>query len=218
MAQVGGGARGHSIAPSISSPGIAGKGAFGSYGATDTSGSGSGAAAGAATGVAVGAAAVAAGASHGLQERPKYVYGQMEPQQNQDDHPDDASEHAHGVYSSEPMAQQTYNAEAYGSYAAYDAQGAYNGGYQDATREYQGQEGYAVGGYDQGYGYENHPYGQNQQATYDAAQYAQYDQYAADPNQYAQYDHSAYVATGSAPAQGSSGRAPVSNADAYGGM
>ncbi|KAJ2929670.1 hypothetical protein H1R20_g7432, partial [Candolleomyces eurysporus] len=213
------GARGHSIAPSLSSPGVAGQGAYSSsYGATDNSTGGAGAAA---AGVAVGAAAVATGvaASQGLQERPKYVYGQVEPnQQNSgDDHGDDYSEHAHGAYSSEPMVQQAYNAEAYGSYAAYDGQGYNqnyqdgNGGYQDATREYQGQEGYAVGGYDQAYGYQNHPYGQQpQQANYDASQYAQY-----DPNHYAQYDQSAYVATGNAPAAGSSD--PRHN-DAYGGM
>jgi hypothetical protein len=224
MAEVSGpGARGHSIAPSLSSPGVAGQGAFGSYGATDNS-TGSGAGAGVAVGAAVGvgaAAAVATGVAgaHGLQERPKYVYGQVNSPNQGEDHADDTSEHAHGAYSSEPMAQQTYNAEAYGSYAAYDTQGYTqnyqdnSGGYQDAQREYQGQEGYAVGGYDQAYGYENHPYGhQQQQGTYDAAQYAQY-----DANQYAGYDQNAYVVTGNAPAAAGSSSDPR-HQDAYGGM
>ncbi|TEB33275.1 hypothetical protein FA13DRAFT_197977 [Coprinellus micaceus] len=201
--------------PSSSVAGVrSGQGAF-SYGATNSSASAYSDAA------ASTAAVAAAGASHGLQERPKYVYGQSDSaEQQQNNGEDDVSEHAHGAYSSEPQVQQSYNAESYGSYAAYDA----SAGYQDATRQYQGQEGYAQDGYAaQGYdAYGNHPYGQQQYAQgYDAAQYAQYDanqQYVVDPTQYAQYDQ--YATAGQQPAGGSShaGAHPTRNDDAYGGM
>ena len=212
MAEV---ARGHTVAPSIGSPGMAGQGAF-SYGATNSSTSAYSDPAASTTAV----AAAAASASHALQERPKYVYGQADAsEQQQHSGDDDLSEHAHGAYSSEPQVQQSYNAESYGSYAAYDG----NAGYQDATREYQGQEGYGQEGYAaQGYdAYGNHPYGQQYAQGYDASQYAQYDnnqQYVVDPTQYAQYD--AYAANGQ-PAAGTASHAgahPTRNDDAYGGM
>lgn len=82
---------------------------------------------------------------NGLQERPQYTYGQDFRQNgnNRRDQAidDDAMEAAHGgAYSSEPQQQGSYNHEAYGSYAAYENTTA--AGYQDATREYQGQQGY----------------------------------------------------------------------------
>ena len=189
----------HAVSPSVSGPGMAGQGAYttaaasgyGGYGATDASG----------------AALGGAAAANGLQERPKYVYGQSDH-----DHDDHVSDHAHGAYSSQPQPMQVgygsdpfgasgggyggaYNAQ--GSYAAYDAQG----GYAQATREYQGQEGYtaeggyAAQGYDQQYaqGYEGqyaaqgydaqqpqqHPYNQ----AYDASQYANGQTAASVPQQ-----------------------------------
>jgi len=48
--------------------------------------------------------------SGGIQERSNYVYGQNYEEDN-------ASDHAHGIYSSQPQAQAAYNPEAYGSYA-----------------------------------------------------------------------------------------------------
>jgi hypothetical protein len=98
--------------------------------------------------------------------------------------------------------QTSYDAEAYGSYAQYADAGAVAGtgvaagGYQDAQREYQGQQGYDqnqqvyydqsghVAGYDQAQqGYfdqTQYPtqYGYAQQPAYDQAQYPQahYDQ------------------------------------------
>lgn len=223
MAEV---ARGHAVAPSISNPGMAGQGSY-TYGATDASAYGSD--------MGGASAAAAAAAAQGLQERPKYVYGQTDGQQQHAGGDDDASEHAHGIYSSEPQVQQAYNAEQYGSYAAYD-----NGaGYQDATRQYQGQEGYAQDGayatdgynasqgYDaaaQGYdAYNNHPYGQQYaQPGYDASQYAQYDPnqaYVVDPSQqqYAQYDQNAYVQNNVQQPQ-QAGAHPARHDDAYGGM
>lgn len=231
---------GHTVAPSMSGPGMAGQGAY-TYGATDSSAAlPSALAAAAAAGAAGGAVAA------GLQERPKYVYGQTDPSTTQGQADDDMSEHAHGVYSSEPQVQQTYNAETYGSYAAYDTPAHGGEGYMEATREYQGQEGqyaqdgtYVAQGGQEAYPdysqYQNHPYGNGQTyAGYDAnAQqgYAGYDANAQqyDPNQqyepnqqydqnqpydqgqYAQYDQNAYAAQG-APAQARP------NNDAYGGM
>jgi hypothetical protein len=55
---------------------------------------------------------------------------------------------SHGVYSSQPHQQMPYNPEAYGSYATYGQDNhAAAGGYQEATREYQGQKAYNAGGY-----------------------------------------------------------------------
>jgi hypothetical protein len=51
-----------------------------------------------------------------MQQRPNYVYGQSY------EGDDNASDHVHGAYSSQPMAQSSYNPEAYGSYA-YSTQG-----------------------------------------------------------------------------------------------
>ena len=118
----------------------------------------------------------------GLQERPKYVYGQ-DPK-----HPDDiASDIAHGgAYSSQPQVQSTYNAEAYGNYAKYEdvgngIVGGVPGGaamYQDAERAYQGQQ-----GYDQGH----HGTYPSHYAAYDPSQYAGYAQQ--------QQHHRAYAGT-----------------------
>lgn len=149
-------------APSISSggPGMAGQGAFRG-----------------------GVAAAAASTPVVLQERPRYVYGQVQNSEPALD--DDGSEVAHGAYSTQPEVQQPYNPEAYGSYAAYESQA----GYQEATREYQGQQGYNANNY-----------------VYEPQQhqgYAEYDYAAA----------SAY-ADGNAPASGSHN----AHHGAYGGM
>jgi hypothetical protein len=57
--------------------------------------------------------------------------------------------------------QTAYNPEAYGSYATYQDPHA---GYQDAQRQYQGQQGYQ--GYDQNAYYDQQQHG-HQQASYD---------------------------------------------------
>ena len=104
----------------------------------------------------------------GLQERPKYVYGQDPSLTSQQQQHDDAVSDAHGgVYSSQPQAQGAYNTEAYGSYAKYEDVGDGIVGsvptgtavYQDAQRAYQGQQ----------------EYDQSHYAIYDPAHYA-YDQ------------------------------------------
>lgn len=103
-------------------------------------------------GAAAGYGATSAGGM--LHERPRYTYGQDRGQAD-----DNFSEVAHGAYSSQPQAQVAYNPEAYGSYAVYDADTSAAGGYQEATREYQGQSqlGHAQGGYDNQYGqYDNY--------------------------------------------------------------
>ena len=105
----------------------------------------------------------------GLQERPKYVYGQdPSPTSQQQQHDDTASDTHGGAYSSQPQVQGAYNAEAYGSYAKYEDVGDGIVGsvpagtvvYQDAQRAYQGQQGYD----------------QSHYATYDPGHYASYDQ------------------------------------------
>jgi len=110
-----------SAAPSISSggPGMAGQGAF--------------------RGGVTGAAA----STPVLQERPRYVYGQEPVHNSEPALEDEGSDVAHGAYSTQPQVQQPYNPEAYGSYAAYESQA----GYQEATREYQGQQGYNANDY-----------------------------------------------------------------------
>lgn len=96
-----------------------------------------------ATGYGATAAGVGAAAAGGqLHERPRYTYGQHNEEE--------ADDIAHGVYSSQPQPQMPYNPEAYGSYAVYDQHNGpapAAGGYQEATREYQGQQGYVQGGY-----------------------------------------------------------------------
>ena len=64
-----------------------------------------------------------------MQERPKYTYGQQTEEE--------VDEVAHGIYSSQPQPQVSYNPEVYGSYAAYNG---HSTGYQEVTREYQGQQ------------------------------------------------------------------------------
>lgn len=193
----------HTVSPSISGPGMAGQGAYtsapaagyGGYGATDASG---------------------AALGGGLQERPKYVYGQSDGS---------SDDHANGVYSSQPQPMQVgYGSDPFGpaggSYNAYDAQGSYaaydaQGGYAQATREYQGQDGYAVtaeGGYAaQGY---DQQYAQGYAAQGYEGQYAAQGQPQQHPYNQA-YDASQY-ANGQTPA------APVqkkaAHDDAYGGM
>ena len=112
----------HTAAPSISSggPGMAGQGAFRG-----------------------GVTAAAASTPVVLQERPRYVYGQDPVPNSEPALDDEGSEVAHGAYSAQPEVQQPYNPEAYGSYAAYESQA----GYQEATREYQGQQGYNANNY-----------------------------------------------------------------------
>jgi len=114
------------------------------------------------------AAATTPASGNGLQERPKYVYGQdPSPTSQQQQHDDTVSDAHGGVYSSQPQVQGSYNAEAYGSYAKYEDVGdGIVGGvpsgtamYQDAQRAYQGQQ----------------EYDQNHYATYDPTHYA-YDQ------------------------------------------
>lgn len=105
----------------------------------------------------------------GLQERPKYVYGQdPSPTSQQQQHDDAASDTHGGAYSSQPQVQGAYNAEAYGSYAKYEDVGdgivgsvpSGSAVYQDAQRAYQGQQGYD----------------QSHYAAYDTGHYASYDQ------------------------------------------
>jgi len=136
------------------------------------------------------AATVAAGG--GLQERPKYVYGQdPSPTSQQQQHDDTVSDAHGGVYSSQPQVQGTYNAEAYGSYAKYEDVGDGIVGsvptgtavYQDAQRAYQGQQ-----EYDQ-----NHyaTYDPNTHYTYDQSQYRGYGQQPHHPRAYAKGSNNA---------------------------
>jgi hypothetical protein len=103
------------IISTYSNPGMAGHGAYAAYGP------GAG-------------APVSAGSSNGgVQERQNYVYGQGY------DGDDGLSDHAHGIYSSEPQAQAAYNAEAYGSYA-YSTEGSHAvspGGYVNYQQDQQ---------------------------------------------------------------------------------
>jgi len=148
---------------------------------------------------AAGAAATAAASGGGLQERPKYVYGQDTSRPHQQWHHDDiASDIAHGgAYSSQPQVQSAYNAEAYGSYAKYEDVGdgvvggvpAGNAMYQDAQRAYQGQQ-----GYDQS---QSQYVGHGQQHPYAAYDYSR--------------QHQAYAA-------GSNNAGAGAHADAYGGI
>ena len=116
----------------------------------------------------------------GLQERPKYVYGQdPSPATEQQQHDDTVSDAHGGVYSSQPQAQGAYNAEAYGSYAKYEDVGdGIVGGvptgtaeYQEAQRAYQGQQGYDQSHYDPAhYAYDQSQYqGYGQQPHYPQA-------------------------------------------------
>lgn len=111
---------------------MAGHGAFHGGAGYDTGAAGAGG---------YGATAYGAAAAGGaMQERPRYAYGQHNH--------DEMDDMANGVYSSQPQPQVSYNPEAYGSYANYG--GAATGvGYQEATREYQGQQhdAYAQDGY-----------------------------------------------------------------------
>lgn len=170
-------ASGHGSSPSVSTVGGAGMAGYGAASGGATLPSQALAAANAASAAAV------------LQERPKYVYGQ-DPNaaaDSQHDQDDAASEAHGGAYSSQPQAQTGYDAEAYGSYAQYAEGGQAEGAYQDAQREYQGQQGYeAQQGYD------------GQQAYYDQNAYAGYDQQQQggfyDQNAYVQgYDQQAYA-------------------------
>lgn len=145
------------------------------------------------------ATAAAAAAAAPLQERPKYVYGAPVPAQ--DSAEGQATEASNGAYSADPQAQTSYNAEAYGSYAKYDDAGqgvvggagvAVGGVYQDAEREYQGQQGYYDQNqqqqYQQGYYDQNQQYyDQTQQAYYEQSQQAQY---VVDGQYAQQYDYS----------------------------
>lgn len=122
--------RGHNVAPSISGgPGMAGHGAYNSSPLVNT----------------VTQADTTRAGPTGLHERPQYTFGQdfRQTGNNRQDQvvDDDAMDAAHGgAYSSEPQQQAPYNHEAYGSYAPYENTTAAR--YQDATREYQGQQGY----------------------------------------------------------------------------
>ncbi|TFK39696.1 hypothetical protein BDQ12DRAFT_664932 [Crucibulum laeve] len=191
--------RGHTVAPSISGgPGMAGHGAYqGQHGDVNYGAAAVGA------GVGVGAA-VAAGTV--LQERPRYTYGQDYTMNNASNTApaldDDGSEIAHGAYSSQPQMQAAYNPEAYGSYAAYEG----GAGYQEATREYQGQQG-------------------QQQQYYDDHQ--EYQHYYDQQQQHQQYND--YVVPGTPAVTAPAGGAPSSNRaantrsivaddDAYGGI
>ena len=169
----------HNVAPSISSTAADNMAGYGSAASTEAT----------PPSMALANANAAAAAAATLQERPKYVYGQNpanDASTTGSRDQDDSGSVAHGgAYSSEPQMQTSYNAEAYGSYAQYADAGAdvvggtgvAVGGYQDAQREYLGQQGYD----------------QNQQAYYDQ------NAYAAGYNNQAQqgyYDQSGYVATG----------------------
>jgi hypothetical protein len=141
---------------------------------------------------ALAAATAAAGATTpasggGLQERPKYVYGQDPSSSGQEQQHDEAASDAHGgVYSSRPQVQGAYNTEAYGSYAKYEDVGDGIVGsvptgtavYQDAQRAYQGQQ----------------EYDQSHYANFDPADYA-YDQ--AQYQGYDQQPHGQAYAMGS---------------------
>lgn len=142
--------------------------------------------------------------SGGLQERPKYVYGQDPTANQQRQYDDVASDVAYGgAYSSQAQVQGAYNAEAYGSYAQY--QDVSNGvvgdvptgtaTYQDAQRAYQGQQGYD----------------QSHYATYDPSHYASYDQAQYEGYGQQQQDYQAY-------AIGSNSAGAGAHADVYGGI
>jgi hypothetical protein len=166
--------RGHASTLSASTVGGPGMAGYGAAGGGATPPSQALAAANAATAAAV------------LQERPKYVYGQdpnAAAADGQHDQDDAASEAHGGAYSSQPQAQTGYDAEAYSNYAQYAEGGQAEGAYQDAQREYQGQQG------QQGY------YDQNAYAAYDQQQQQQGGFY--DQNAYAQgYDQQAYAQQG----------------------
>lgn len=121
--------RHNSFAPSVASgPGMAGHGAFHGGAAYDSSVANVGGYD--ATGYgAVGYGTTEVVSNRVMQERPKYTYGQQN-----DEEVDDV---AHGIYSSQPQPQVSYNPEVYGSYAAYNG---HSPDYQEATREYQGQQ------------------------------------------------------------------------------
>lgn len=173
-------------------------------------------------GAATGAAAAGAGyaaystASDSIQERSTYAYGQGATPE------DDQSDTVNGVYSAQPQVQTPYNAEAYGSYAAYEDAGAAQGDYQDAQRAYQGQQGYdqTQQGYDQGaYQQYDQQYAEYQQhyATYDAQAYPsgydqqQYGTYDQQAGQYDQQQQAQYTAP-----HPYSSPAVTSSAQAYG--
>lgn len=112
----------HSFAPSVASgPGMAGHGAFQGRAAYNSN------VPNAAPGYGAGATGVVP--NRVMQERPKYTYGQQTEEE--------VDEVAHGIYSSQPQPQVSYNPEVYGSYAAYNG---HSTGYQEVTREYQGQQ------------------------------------------------------------------------------
>lgn len=226
---------GHNVAPSISSMTGAGMAGFGSAAASTEATPPSQALANANA-----ASATAAAAAAALQERPKYVYGQVPEATTAAQH--EANEHAaaeasNGVYSSQPQAQESYNAEAYGSYAQYaqyDAAVAAAGdaGYQDVQREYQGQQGYdASQGYYDPNAYAPAGYDQQvpQQGYYDQQAYAtdytqaQYDysqqQQAYDQTQYAQAQYQPEAQTGYQPPHPYATSPSAAKGDAaYGGM
>lgn len=115
----------------------------------------------------------------GLQERPKYVYGQDPSSTSQQQQHEETASDAHGgVYSSQPQVQGAYNTESYGSYAKYEDVGDGIVGsvptgtavYQDAQRAYQGQQ----------------EYDQSHNANFDPADYAydrsQYQGYGQQPH------------------------------------
>ena len=111
-----------SFAPSVASgPGMAGHGAFQGGAAYHSN------VPNAAPGYGAGATGVVS--NRVMQERPKYTYGQQTEEE--------VDEVAHGIYSSQPQPQVSYNPEVYGSYAAYNS---HSTGYQEVTREYQGQQ------------------------------------------------------------------------------
>lgn len=122
---------------STSSPGMAGQGAYGSGNHMYSDGAPAPYAVGRHAvpdwGAPAGVGAAGATAS-------RHDYGQRSAE--------DVDDVSHGVYSSQPQQQMAYNPEAYGSYADYGHDNhAATGGYQEATREYQGQHAYSAGGY-----------------------------------------------------------------------
>lgn len=190
--------RHHSFAPSVASgPGMAGQGAF-QVGATYNNGAPTTDRYGAAGYGATAYGAAGAGAAGALQERPRYAYGQQNAEEVDD--------MAHGVYSSQPQPQAPYNPEAYGSYATYGG-GAAGAGYQEATREYQGQH----GGYNQSH---NDPF--NAHTGYGVA--------VADPGPQAPRAAGAHPTTARDPASLSGNRGEnarsvaVQDDDVYGGI
>jgi len=196
--------KGHNVAPSVSSAAGAGMAGFGS------------AAAAATVPVAKNEnnAPIATAPAVPLQERPKYVYGQEPVSSKTGGATDDDT--THGAYSTEPQMQASYNAEAYGNYA--------HAAYQDAEREYQGQTGYAHGGYDQQYDQQQYAQGQYDQQAYAHGGYDNQQQYAYPQNdQYYGYATSGQeqMAGGSnyqQPHPYSTTSMAGKNADAYGGM